>query len=495
MNEKDLLRDFRVPGAPGAPDALARGREILVRRMRTGATPVGPRPLPRPVLAAAAAAVVVLVLGVTFAVSTGADPRADDQAGDPLNPAAAPRSAQADQRLCADAGTPAAGGRDIWVSVDGDDAGTGDSPAEALADPQEAVDRAGPGDRVLLMSGTYTADRSTVLKVDHDGAAGRDIVVTAAPGADPVIRTGRQNWNAVLVTGSFVEVSGLVLEGHKDLNDLASAVALADVDDPRTSGNGLAVGAAPGSDRYPHDVLIRNNTVRDFPGGGIGAERTGSVTIECNRVSGNGTFSPFANSGISVGDNSSTDPGGGEIVVRRNVVHDNTSLVPRRSSDADPSLRTLGGGNGISCDGNDDTWRGTLLVQNNVTYANGAAGINLDHCDRVTVDHNTSSANGTRPGSTSGDIAVRNATDVELSSNLVVPSGARKGITAPPTTVEVNNLETADTRTFVDAPAGDYRVRCDGPAADAAGPGPTSDLVGTVPAPGSAPDIGALESC
>ena len=471
-DEKDLLRSFRVPGAPPDPEALARGRQALGRHIAASGHPAGRRHPRR--LAWATAAATVAVLAVVNAVALLGVGTPDDDAPDGTGPSprdAAAAPVRADRPVCPDVPAPSTGGRDIWVSVDGDDSRSGATAAEALADPQEAVGRARPGDRVLLATGVYTSDRSTVVEIDADGAPGREIVLTAAPGARPVIRTGARNWNAVLVTGSYVVVSGLTVEGHKGATDVATATAMVDDNDPRTAGNGIVVQAAQDGARFPHHVVVRHNTVRDMPGGGISARRTGSVTIECNEVLGNANLSPFGNSGVSVADSHSVGPDTAEVVVRRNVVHDNDSLVPRRGSGPEPSRRSVQSGHGIACDGEDEAvWRGRLLVEDNLVYDNGGSGVNIQNCDRVRVAGNTSAGNGTRSGpagEVASEVTVRRSADVELVDNLLVFRPGGSALAQPAPVPLAGNVATADTGVFVDAGAGNYRPRCDGPAADA----------------------------
>ena len=512
-DEKDLLRTFRVPGAPPDPEALARGRHALVRHIADRGHRPGRRQGRRVAWATAAATVAVLVL-VNVVALVGIRRGADDTPSGQLSSLAPPGPAsgdaasgdaasgvaagpvQAGRPVCPDVTTPSGGGRDIWVAVDGDDSRTGATAAEALADPQEAVDRARPGDRVLLSSGTYTSRRSAVVEIARDGAPGKAIVLTAAPGARPVIRTGTENWYAIRVTGSYVVVSGLTVQGHRSATDLRTATALVDENDARTGGNGIVIGADVDAERFPHDVVVRHNVVQDLPGAGIAAQRTGSVTIECNAVSGNAKLSPFGNSGISVTDSRSVAPGGDVIVVQRNVVHDNDSLVPRRGSGADPASRSVQTGHGISCDGNEGSvWQGRLRVEDNLTYANGGAGINIRKCDRVRVRGNTSARNVTRAGSTLAEVTVGESSDVELVDNLLAPARPTRGISAPGPVTVGENVVATDPGVFVDPQAGDYRPRCDGPAAGAAGEGLPRDLFGATRPADRAADAGAVESC
>ncbi|MEB3090114.1 hypothetical protein, partial [Parvimonas sp. M20] len=81
-------------------------------------------------------------------------------------------------------------------------------------------------------------------------------------------------------------VEGLTLEGNRAEITLQQAQAEANnLGNPVTSGNGI--GIAPSQDRpevRPAHVVIRDNEVRDFPGGGIYAKAADYLTIERNRV-------------------------------------------------------------------------------------------------------------------------------------------------------------------------------------------------------------------
>ncbi len=498
MNERELLRSFRVPDRAPDPEVLVRGRAALVHHIRAGRP--GEDRLSRrpsgPVLAAAAAvlAVVAVTAAVTVAVGSGQGRDATAASSHPPVLSAIPGPAKTDAPACLGQTAPAAGGRDIWVSPRGDDASTGASAAEALADPQVAVDRARPGDRVLLMTGDYSSTRESVIHIAQDGRSGHEIVLTAAPGEHPVIRSGVDNWKAISVTGSHVIVAGLTLEGHKGLSDVGYARAHADDVLARTAGNGIFVSADHGSSQYPRDVVVRGNIVRDFPGGGIGATATGDITITCNDVSGNAVFSPYINDGISVGGSGPVDGELGRITISGNIVHDNNALVPSKATNADPAKRTTVGGRGIICSGmNTDRGTGVLLLENNLVYANGGSGVVIDRCDGATVLHTTSAGNGTRQDARMAEISVYRSARVELTNNLVVPDARVVGISGQPA-VSQRNVEAGPTA-FATAATGDFRLRCDSPAVDEGVSRSATDLFGDVRPKGAGSDAGAIESC
>lgn len=93
----------------------------------------------------------------------------------------------------------------IWVSSDGDDAGTGSflKPFRSLGRARDAVrainGEPGPARNVVvyLRDGTYRLDQPIVLDWRDSGRNGRSVVYRAAPGAHPVISGAMrvQNWS------------------------------------------------------------------------------------------------------------------------------------------------------------------------------------------------------------------------------------------------------------------------------------------------------------
>lgn len=157
-----------------------------------------------------------------------------------------------------------------------------------------------------------------------------------------------------------------------------------------------------------HHVEITNNVVHDSPKAGITAHRSEFTLIEGNTTYGNA--SSAATSGISVhvpqNITKDTTTKGFRIIVRNNISYNN---VQTKSGSTD--------GNGIifddfllrnltsNADGNkyleNAPWMKPYkfpgLIENNLVYGNGGAGIRVYASDNITVRNNTAAFNGTDP--------------------------------------------------------------------------------------------------
>ena len=412
---------------------------------------------------------------------------------------------------------PPTAGRYLYVSGSGDDKRAGTSAAQPLRTLQRAADTANPGDTVLVMNGTYTkADpNSNILTITRGGVPGKPVTVAAHPGHAPVLRA--RNWNAVQIHASHVVVQGLTIEGNRSEVTLAKALAQkTNRNNPIHNGNGIIV--QPPRDnlnRTPRNVVIRNNTVRNTPGGGIAAIETDHVTIEKNTVSGTSHWSVYGTSGISVFHSRDVDGDttGYKMMVRGNVVFNNRNFVPWIDSSADPSKRHITDGNGIIIDDNRNSqiakrgvkpYRGRILVENNIAYRNGGGGVHVFLSDRVDVVNNTVYQNSVSPEIGDRDISAIRAHNVRYLNNIAVSSPGHKpmSVSRTPgrpkgseTVVDQCNLFGGDPR-FVDPGAGDFRLRSGSPAVDAACGSliAKADAAGKARPRGKTADKGALES-
>ncbi|MFN4039330.1 MAG: right-handed parallel beta-helix repeat-containing protein, partial [Erythrobacter sp.] len=241
-------------------------------------------------------------------------------------------------------------GRVIYVSGNGNDAASGLSEATAKRTLQAAHGISQAGDSILVMDGVYSEPNPSVnvLNITRSGRADAWIAYIGYPGQNPLIRA--RNWNAIAVQASYIIVEGLTLEGNRAEVTLAQAEAEAtNLNNPITSGNGISITPTRTSPAIrPAHVIVRDNEVRDFPGGGIGSNGADYITIERNRVYRNGWYSPYGNSGISIyrpwnSDNSTAV----KIIVRENISYENYNFIPFFFSDDDPALRRVTDGNGI----------------------------------------------------------------------------------------------------------------------------------------------------
>ncbi|RKN38685.1 hypothetical protein D7223_30670 [Micromonospora endolithica] len=404
-------------------------------------------------------------------------------------------------------------GRYLYVSGNGDDKRAGTSAAQALRTLQKAADLARPGDTVLVLNGTYANSNvnGNVLTVRKGGTAGKPVTFAAHPGHKPLLRV--KNWNGVQVETSHVIVQGLTVVGNaKEVTRAYAESQKKNRLNPITNGNGIFIRPPSKSpNQIPHHVTIRDNVVRDVPGGGISTSEADYVTIERNTVTGTSHWTVYGTSGISLLHSRDVDGNTGyKMIVRQNTVSGNRNYLPWLDSGPKPHITD---GNGIIIDDNRNSqikarkiapYRGRTLVENNVSYRNGGGGVHVFSSDNVDVLHNTVYQNSVSPEIGDRDLNASWAHNVRFAHNISVSAPGHKPLSISGTPGRAKgsekvfadcNLLNGDPK-FVDPAGGDFRLRAGSPAINAGCAAPTAktDHVGRSRPHGKSPDLGAHES-
>ncbi|AEV87098.1 hypothetical protein ACWT_6081 [Actinoplanes sp. SE50] len=408
---------------------------------------------------------------------------------------------------------PTQGGRHLYVSATGDDKQSGLTAATALRTLQRAADMTRPGDTVVIGNGTYSAPgRQFVLGIRHSGTPDKWITYASAPGADPRIEAA--GWQGVAVNARYIIVTGLTVHGATDrlTAKQKDAARNGDEKDPMINTSCIAVSEpfGGGESTYPHHVRIHGNTVYGCPLVGISAMHSDYVQVTNNLSFGNSNWSPFGGSGISLFEAWNSDgTTGAKLVVHGNVVRDNASFVKCGCS----GFKTITDGGGIIVDSFDNRdariktpYQGRTLVENNLSYDNGARGINVFRSAHVDVVNNTVYHNGAQP-SIQDNMSVIRATDVRVTNNILVSRGAvtaatRSAVTdvtfdsnliVGTSTVSDPHRRTGDPQ-FVDPANGDFRLESASPAINSAVGFPVAPVDATGAARTGKRDLGALET-
>lgn len=419
----------------------------------------------------------------------------------------------------------------------GSNANDGRTEARPLATIQRAVDLAQPGDVILVMEGTYTANVTWPVTLFKSGTPARWIVLRGHPaGARPQVVSGPATWAAIKMdhTSAYLELRGFVVRGLRPQISLAAAEANYDAAvSPAFNGNGIDADGRQGSGtRRPHHLRIIGNEVFDHCGGGISVIAGDHVTVEGNTVYNNCWYMRYAGSGISYLTPTDVDGSTGttnlrtKLFILGNTVYRNQCFVRWKNTDR------FSDGNGIIVDTTKDTnYAGRTLVQNNVAFGNGGSGIHAFDSDHVDILHNTAYYNGQSPALRWGEIFANRCADVNIANNILwaapgrpINSVGNSNPSANRNVTYTHNLYFGDGGNFVIPGTGDlranpqfallpalaatsptpadnalvgpfdFRLRASSPAIDTAAPGgPRRDAAGVARPQGAAPDRGAFE--
>ena len=338
--------------------------------------------------------------------------------------------------------------RQWFVTGQGDDSNNGKTINAPFRTLRQAASVAGPGDVIMIGNGTYTdtnkATNNAVVTISQSGRPDAWITWKAIPGHTPLIEP--VGWNGILITGSYHIVDGLTIVGKNDLLTLVDALSDAKnaTPNPAFNSNGISIdGRKSSPDAKPHHVIIRNCSVGKCPGGGITLLEGDYVTIEDCKVYDNAWYMRYAGSGITTLNNwAFDDKPGYHIVIQRNLVWNNKTLVPwertGKLSDGNGILLDVTDLSGGATNPNADTavaankpvaqtpvkakrpeWHGRALIANNVSAYNGGSGIHTFRTRHVDIINNTTYWNGQVVGYQ--ELFPNRSDDIVILNNIIVP--------------------------------------------------------------------------
>jgi hypothetical protein len=237
-------------------------------------------------------------------------------------------------------------------AVSGDDSNGGGSSSDALASIQEAVDRAGPGDVILVAPGVYEGS----IDVETSGLPDAWLTIRSSTphGALVVIPSGFEYEYGFRVAADYVEIDGFRIT-HEAVG-------------PDHWGAGITVTES-------HHTRVVRNHVHDVGGSGIEFMRSDHSVVEGNVVHDTSRHAPNQTSGINLYQARAFDSASGfHNIIRGNVSYSNANTVLRDGETTD--------GNGIIIDDfrndhDDDfsiAYPHQTLVENNLVFGNGGKG-------------------------------------------------------------------------------------------------------------------------
>ena len=320
-----------------------------------------------------------------------------------------------------------------YVSVDGNDGNTGlgPEPSNALRYIQTAANKTNPGDTVYIMNGTYWDNGNPILTITRSGTASAYISYKAYPGHTPILRVSQGAWHHVVVKGaSYINIEGLEIYGwslnlsNTEAQTYENTNTLGNIGKFNTNGISIVKNTDVSPTVYATHINVRNNKVHHTPGQGIGAEEADYINFSNNTVYSNCWFTAWAQSGINIFHSRNTDSGTGyKNFVSGNLVYGNQTNYKWQNHGV------YSDGNGIIIDDNKNSqisgtpYTGKTIVDNNISYSNGGAGINIFSSQNVYVNNNTTYGNSQSTNLNYGEIIGNYSSSVYVINNILYAAG------------------------------------------------------------------------
>lgn len=284
-----------------------------------------------------------------------------------------------------------ANAKTVYVAPNGNDsvkgAGTSSVPFKTLT--KAANSGLKPGDVVIVRNGIYKER----LLINASGSAAGSITFRSEElGGAKIDATGKTH--GILIFGDYVTVDGF--------------------DVYKSNGSGIAA-------QECHHVNILNNESFDNQGAGIYVGKSDYINVANNVVFRNAAKGVTSGISIHIPENITGNPSKTDfrIIVRNNVAYDNMMKDPNKNHTD---------GNGIILDDFRSTkhperpaYAFPALVENNVTFSNGGAGIMIFANDNAVVRNNSAWGNKkdlVRTGTWRGEIQNQNSSNIIYANNV-----------------------------------------------------------------------------
>lgn len=268
----------------------------------------------------------------------------------------------------------------FYVHPDGDDDNEGRSlsPEGAFRTMRYALTQLLPGDSLLVADGTYAENNLRVRDIRGDSSR-VTVVKSINPWGAKIEGNIKFNVNLQVENSTYIKVEGFEIYSTGRTPETNSATGL----------------QITGSDY----VILENNYVHDCGCGGLSGRESDYMTIQRNVARDNARYSEFNCSGISIFQPRMLDEKPGtHILIRDNVSFENE--VRRAFSPLGFNVPT--DGNGIILDDYDNTqsfndqpndtppYTAETVVENNLVFGNGGAGIKAFQVENAIIRNNTS---------------------------------------------------------------------------------------------------------
>ena len=274
----------------------------------------------------------------------------------------------------------AAFAKTVYVATNGNDNSGNGSSGSPYKTIQRGLDAINGGDQLLVRNGTYSVADKLRFENKSGSANARTVIKSVNRWGAKIRFTDK--WGTFRISNSdYVTIDGFDI-GVNNPGGIDH------------QGTGLV--------SFESDyVTYKNNFVHDCGCNGLSFREGDYVTIEQNVVRDNAKRSNYNCSGISIYQPLERNQNGGfHLIVRRNVAFENECNLPFNIGAGSFDKPT--DGNGIILDdfankqrGNDDpdknrAFKQKTLVENNLVFNNGGAGIKVFDIDNATIRNNTS---------------------------------------------------------------------------------------------------------
>ena len=268
----------------------------------------------------------------------------------------------------------------LYVHPDGSDDNAGDelTPEGAFQTLRYGLSQLIPGDSLLVADGVYAENNLRILGVRGTPDA-TTVVKSINPWGAKIEGNIRYNINLQVENSTHIKVEGFEIYSLGRTGETNSATGLQIL----------------GSDY----ITLENNYVHDCGCNGISGRESDYMTVQRNVARDNARFSPYNCSGISIYQPRMLDQEEGiHILVKDNVSFENEV----RLAFAPLGFSVPTDGNGIILDDFNNTqtfgsepnttpsYVAETVVENNLVFSNGGAGIKTFEVENVTIRNNTS---------------------------------------------------------------------------------------------------------
>ena len=290
-----------------------------------------------------------------------------------------------------------------FVSTTGKDSNNGKALDQSWATLQKAADVMLAGDTCFVADGAYSQD----IKINRSGSESGDLTFKSI-----------NKWGAKITSENYIFNIGESAEG-------VGYITIDGFELTATGTYGVGVHSKDGA----HHITVRNCWVHDCGESGISLQDGDYRVIENNVCNNNSALMKYCGSGISVFGSAMFDEKPGfHTIIRNNICFRNMN---------DPQLTLNTDGNGIIVDDLRNTQTGNhfagkninytgneTLVENNLCYENGGAGIQLYVSNNITVRNNTCYNNQLRRSKETwrGNISASCCANVLFVNNISVVS-------------------------------------------------------------------------